>query len=111
MQTRSRSKKSLAEQILALSNPQPAPSFHLDGEEEDVTAAKVCDFTYEGGSSPPRDVGTRVGTKSRRVRVDFEEDPKYAGKVVCRRDLEASEGEMGGGVPGVAHWMTFAPYS
>ena len=35
---RSGKKTSLAEQILALSNPQHVP------EEEDETAAKVCDF-------------------------------------------------------------------
>ena len=103
---RSGKKTSLAEQILALSNPQPVPSFHLDEEEEDETTAKVCDFTYEEDSSP-RDVGTRVRSKSRRVRVDFEEDTKYAGRVVSRRDLETREGEPER--VDRAYWMTFAP--
>ena len=44
--------------------------------------------------SSPRDLGTRVKSKSQRVPVDFEEDTKYAGRVVSRRDLEAREGEL-----------------
>ena len=58
--------------------------------------------------SSPRDVGTRVKSKSQRVRVDFEEDTKYAGRVVSRRDLEAREGELVWW-RGLGLLMTFAP--
>lgn len=84
-----RLRSKLAEQISELSNPKPA-SFHPDQEFlEDATAAKVCEFKYEtetGGDLPP----SRKVMRSRpsRMRMEFEE-PKYAGKVVTRKELEA----------------------
>lgn len=91
---RTRSKTSLAERISALSNPKPV-SFHPDQEFlEDETAAKLCDFTYE---EDPSDIGSqtrKIGTRIREAVTNLEEDPKYAGKVVSRKDLEAgSEGK------------------
>lgn len=82
-----RTKKSLADQILALSNPQPA-SFHPDEEFlADETAAKLCDFTYEeeAESSPSLNVVKRRKRKGLEL---VEEDPRYMGKVVSRKELE-----------------------
>ena len=86
-----RRKKSLSEQILALSTPKPA-SFHPDQDFfEDDTAARLCDFSYEQddtGSSPS---APRARKKARRGGgIDLEEDPKYAGRVVSRKELEDS---------------------
>ncbi len=86
---------SLAEQILALSNPKPA-SFHPDEEFlRDETAAKVCDFAYEdvptrSSSATNRPGGGRVKIKRS---AGLEGDPRYAGKVVSREELEADSGE------------------
>ncbi len=87
-------KMSLAEQILALSTPKPV-SFHPDQDFlEDDTAAKLCDFSYEQEDvrSLPSAVTTRTRKRIRRADVvDLEEggeDPKYAGRVVSRRELE-----------------------
>ena len=80
---------SLAEQVLALSNPQPV-SFHPDVEVlEDETAAKVCDFTYEEEGAEKH--GPRARRKRARAGLQLVEgeDPKYAGRVVSRKDLEA----------------------
>lgn len=80
-------KSSLVDQILALSNPQPA-SFHPDVEVlEDETAAKLCDFTYEAEAecTPVLSLKGRRVLKKRKL---AEEDPRYAGKVVSRKDME-----------------------
>ena len=97
----SKKKQSLSEQILALSTPKPA-SFHPDQDFfEDETAAKLCDFSYEHQDSgdSPLPATTRGKTRKRRA-LEIEEDPKYAGRVVSRRDLEkedSSDGECGSG--------------
>ena len=88
---------SLAEEILALSNPRPAASFHPDEEFlQDETAAKVCDFAYEAEGdrvgSPSSERRARSGRKRRRI--ELEEDPKYAGRVVSRKELE--DGKLSG---------------
>ena len=97
---------SLAEQILALSDPKPAASFHPDQEEflVDDTAAKVCDFTYEEEGAGDEGEGEEQVVRGLRARqrqrrrlkgpaLDLgEEDPRYAGRVVSRRQLEAEEG-------------------
>lgn len=99
------SRKSLAEQVLALSDPKPT-SFHPDEDLlEDGTAAKVCDFSYEEEDSPSLSKTSRIRTRETRTKrsgSQIEEDPKYAGKVVSRKELEAlsptpsgSEGEAG----------------
>jgi len=80
----------LAEQIFHLSNPKPA-AFHPDeellGEE---TAAKVCDFTYESGNdSVSVRLPSAAGVQRARAKKGIElNDPKYAGKVVDRKELE-----------------------
>ena len=84
-------KQSLAEQLAELSNPKPAIF------PEDVTleadAAKVCDFDeYEA-----IDVTPPVRTSTRRSRSDacLDEDPRYAGRAISRKDLEEFEdGEL-----------------
>ena len=88
-----RLRSKLAEQISMLSTPKPA-SFHPDQEFlEDATAAKVCEFTYEteiGHDLPP--FRSRVRSRPSRIRMEFEE-PKYAGKVVTRKELAEIQGE------------------
>ena len=94
-------KKSLAEQILALSTPQPVPTYHPDQEFlGDDTAAKICDYHYEeqqARSPSPADVS---GTRTKRkggvgVGLGLEEDPRYAGRVVSRRELETDSAKEG----------------
>ena len=103
MSDRSRSKKSLSEQILALSTPKPA-SFHPDQDFlEDATAAKLCDFSYEQESEA--NLSSQLNSGRHRSRRSgggaLEEDPKYAGRVVSRKELQdaesstADEGEEG----------------
>ena len=79
-----RLRSKLAEQISELSNPKPA-SFHPDEDFlGDETAAKVCDFTYEAGQLPP--VRSVILSRARKgIELD---DPKYAGKVVSRKELD-----------------------
>ena len=100
--------QSLADQLAELSNPTPI-TFHPDQEDlEDVTAAKVCSFDAgEEGSSVELDEGrggsgaVRVPSSGGRRRVKYldEDDAKYAGKAVSRKELEAEyESEcLGGG--------------
>lgn len=84
-------KQSLAEQLAELSNPKPA-IFPEDVTLED-DAAKVCDFDeYEA-----IDVTPPVRTSTRRSRSDacLDEDPRYAGRAISRKDLEEFEdGEL-----------------
>lgn len=87
-------KQSLAEQLAELSSPRPV-SYHPDQEDlEDLTAAKVCRFSHEE-EARERDVEAaaaaptirRPGTR-RRVRYLDEEDTKYAGRAISRKDLD-----------------------
>ena len=82
----------LAEQLRELSTPLP-PSFHPD--EEDLaceTAARVCDDIEEeegeglgrGGLAGEAQRASRL----RRVDLEFQDDPRYAGRAVTRRELE-----------------------
>ena len=81
---KTRSKKSLTEQIAELSTPRPA-SFHPDEEElSDLTAAKLSEFTYEEERGDDKFTPARGHIK---FRSELEDDPKYAGKRVSRRDL------------------------
>ena len=99
-------KKSLVDQILALSNPQPA-SFHPDEEAfQDISAARLCDFTYEEeGEKSPSNLKQRSSCARRRgLDLEEEDDPRYAGKVMSREELESEhsgsssfEGESGRG--------------
>lgn len=86
----------MAEQIASLSNPKPTSSFHPDQEFlGDDTAAKVCDFTYEEapGGSPSRETRSSIAGARLKRHLVLEEDPKYAGRVVSRRELEADRSE------------------
>ena len=86
-------RQSLAEQLAELSNPRPI-SYHPDQEDlEDLTAAKVCGFSHEEEAGEreieaPTSSGSRLGLR-RRVKYLDEEDTKYAGKAVSRRDIDA----------------------
>ena len=82
-------KKSLAEQIASLSTPKPV-SYHPDHEFlEDDTAVKVCDFSYDL-EEEGRELERRIKGARRRF-GDLEEDPKYAGRVVSRKELERQD--------------------
>jgi hypothetical protein len=89
-------KPSLADQLAELGNPTPT-TFHPDQEDlEDVTAAKVCSFDGEEESNEEARGGSvRSSGRRRRVKYLDEEDTKYAGKAVSRKELEAEyEGEF-----------------
>ncbi len=78
--------KSLSEQLKDLSTPQPV-SYHPDQEDQDdLTAAKVVDFSYE-----EEPWSLQKGTK---VVEEFDDDPKYSGRAISRRDLQDSEGVL-----------------
>ncbi len=88
--------KSIAEQISGLCDPKPIP-FHLGVEElQDETSAKVCDFAYEEEDEPESESSTpssraRHGANQTirdRMGASFEDNPKYAGEVVSRKELE-----------------------
>ena len=88
-------KQSLSEQLAELSDPKPL-SFHPDQEDlEDLTAAKVCSFSYEEEEGEEDgEKGRR--TRGRRVKYLDEEDAKYGGKTVTRKHLEmAFDGKWG----------------
>ena len=79
----------LSEQLAELSTPRPV-SYHPDHEElAEETAARTCSFTYE--EEEDDDHRTRVFVS----RDPIEDDPRYAGKRISRREME--EG-FGGGV-------------
>ena len=85
----------LAEQVLSLSDPKPI-SFHPDEDFlNETTAAKVCDFTYEEESDSV-DAKTWTKARIRARKADLDDDPRYVGKVVSRKVLEA-------GIKGVFH--------
>ena len=77
-----------------LSDPKPV-SFHPDQEElDDLTAAKVCSFTYEEGSGEEERQGSKLRSRRRIERLD-EDDPKYAGRAISRKDFYAEyNGEL-----------------
>ena len=86
-------KQSLAEQLAELSNPRPV-SYHPDQEDlEDQTAAKVCSYSYEEEARERRVKAAsaagakRPGTRKRARYLD-EEDTKYAGRAISRKDLD-----------------------
>ncbi len=82
-----KSKKSLSEQLKELSTPKPV-SYHPDQEDQaDLTAAKVVEFPYEEEEPLPK--------RRKLLREEFDDDPKYSGRAISRRDLQdSSEGEV-----------------
>lgn len=94
-------KQSIAEQLAELSNPRPV-CYHPDQEDlDDLTAAKVCSFSheeqdefkehenYEDGVSS-RQLGSR-----RRLKYLEEEDVKYAGITISRKEFDSEfDGEL-----------------
>lgn len=94
-------KQSLAEQLAELSNPRPV-SYHPDQEDlEDLTAAKVCSFSYEEEArerevEPAATAGVRrPGTRKRAKYLD-EDDAKYAGRAISRKDFEVDDDSESG---------------
>ena len=84
-------KRSLAEELTELSNPRPL-AYHPDLEDlDDLTAAKVCSFSGEeeeeldikGASRGKKPIRSR-----RKVKYLDEEDVKYAGRAISRKDLD-----------------------
>lgn len=103
-------KQSLADQLAELSNPRSV-TFHPDQEDiEDVTAAKVCSFYEEEESEEIQSVTVQGSGRRRRIKYLDEDDAKYAGKAVSRKDLDAEyESKLVGielnfRVPGSAYW-------
>ncbi len=83
-----KSKKSLSEQLQELSTPKPV-SYNPDQEDQsDLTAAKVVEFPYE--TEEPSHKRRKLLREEER-----EDDPKYSGRAVSRRDLQdSSEGSQ-----------------
>ena len=79
---------SLAEQIAALADPRPR---NVDREEEGV--ALVCDFPDEGGEGAS---ARRSLLRSRLRNARLEDDPRYGGKTVSRRQLQEEWGDEEG---------------
>ena len=90
-----RLRSKLAEQLVDLSTPNPI-SFHPDEDDlNDETVAKVCDFMYEEEEGHHQ-ISVGNGIRTTQVGKELEEDldPKYAGNVVSRRELDMEmEGE------------------
>ena len=88
-------KRSLAEQLAELSNPKPVI---FNPEDNTDTTPKICEFdeyeaetdTFSSSNSP---------VKRRRLRgatvLEIEEDARYSGRAISRKDLEQlEEGEL-----------------
>lgn len=90
-------KPSLSEQLAELSDPKPT-SFHPDQEDlEDITAAKVCSYNHEEEDSERNKEHGGRGRASRRKAIKYldEDDMKYAGKTISRKELETEyDGEF-----------------
>ena len=90
-------KLSLADQLDELSNPRPV-TFHPDQEDlEDITAAKVCSFDEEESEEDREIRGGAAQGSGRRRRVKYldEDDAKYAGKAISRKELDTEyEGKL-----------------
>ena len=76
-------KQSLAEQLAELSNPKPGIF-----PEDDVP--KICDFDEYEETTPP----VRMTTRRNRREIYLEDDPRYAGRAISRKEMEELEGEL-----------------
>ena len=95
---------SLSERLSELSNPRPV-EFHPDQDDWDLlTAARLSrhsgvdlDRASDGNRGRERGVRTLARASSRHRRLlEREDEPRYAGKSVSRKNLEAFEEEEEG---------------
>ena len=86
MSRRSKGPLPLSEQLAELFTPKPADFGEEEAEIAPETTARVCDYEY--GEKESLDT-----VKGSLRRDPMEDDPRYAGKAVSRRSLEA-QGEF-----------------
>ena len=87
-------KRSLAEQLAELSNPKPV-IFNPEGNIDNTP--KICEFDeYEAETDAFSSSNSPVKRRRRGATVlEVEEDVRYAGKAISRKDLEQlEEGEL-----------------
>ena len=96
--------QSLSEQLRELSNPRPA-EFHPDQDDWDLlTGARVTSghaydgdeiAAEEGGVASRRHMRTRSSSRIRKRQLELEDDPRYAGRPVSRKELYGSGQDNG----------------
>ena len=84
----SKQRLSLAEQIAQLADPRPS-SFHPDEDERDQLGAVSLSYAREDSEG---DDSGHVQQRSS-LRVSWEDDPRYAGRPITRKELEQDEEE------------------
>ena len=87
-------KRSLAEQLAELSNPKPVI---FNPEDNIDSTPKICEFDeYEAETDAFSSSNSPVKRRRRGATVlEVEEDVRYAGKAISRKDLEQlEEGEL-----------------
>lgn len=82
---------SLAEKIATLTDPRPKSIDPEDFGQED-SAAALCDFPNEESDSP-KFKQTRSSLRARLRNAQLEEDPRYGGRSVSRREVEEEWGD------------------
>ena len=82
--------QSLSEQLRELSNPRPA-EFHPDQDDWDLlTGARVTSgHAYDGDEIAAEEggVASRARNRIRKRQLELEDDPRYAGRPVSRKEL------------------------
>ena len=77
---------SLAEQIAQLADPRPS-NFHPDEDERDQLGAVNLNYAREDSEEEDSD---HVQQRSS-LRVSWEDDPRYAGRPITRKELELDD--------------------
>ena len=90
--------QSLSEQLRALSDPRPA-DFHPDQEDWDLltgaTLSQSRTYSDVGRSAEKGGVSTRRSRASSRKRLaELEDDSRYAGKPISRKELGYEQSGM-----------------
>ena len=96
---------SLAEQISALSDPRPQSIDPEDLFQED-SAALLCDFPDEA-SDPVRVQGAVSSLRARLRNAQLEDDARYGGRTVSRRQLEDEWGDEEGSLVTIVHRLLY----
>ena len=86
-------KRSLAEQLAELSNPKPVI---FNPEDNTDTTPKICEFDeYEAETDAFSSSNSPVKRRRRATVLEIEEDARYSGRAISRKDLEQlEEGEL-----------------
>lgn len=82
----------LSEQIALLSDPRPRCFDPDEAERDHLGYAKLCDFECDSDDEPR----TQQRSVLRDNVVQWDDDPRYAGRPVSRKELEEEEGEEDG---------------